>query len=292
MNHIPIADDAAQEDIRECALRENLIDIRLIDWNRVWQAQRARRSLSKRDSSFWDGRAVSFAKAASETSYADQFLAIMKPEARWTVLDMGCGSGTLAVPLAKLVSSVIAVDFSGRMLDVVRKRCADEDIRNITTIHGRWEDEWEKLGIGTCDAAIASRSMVTDDLQASIQKLNAIARKSVYIATVVGDGPHDRHIFDAVGKTFIPGPDYIYLYNMLYQMGISANVAFIEEKRKRTFKSLEEAVESMNWMFDELNSREEERLKAYLDKHLVFHNGCGSLSYDKVIRWALLWWKK
>ena len=56
------------------------IDVSAVDWNRVWQTQRAGKSSPKRDNCFWDGRAASFAKAVSGADYADQFLAILKPE--------------------------------------------------------------------------------------------------------------------------------------------------------------------------------------------------------------------
>ncbi|MEN6373293.1 MAG: class I SAM-dependent methyltransferase [Smithella sp.] len=269
----------------------DLFDLKTIDWNRVWQAQLTLRNSPKRDACFWDGRAPSFAKA-TETEYIDHFLAIMKPETHWTVFDMGCGSGTLAVPLAKLVSSVTAVDFSREMLAVVRKRCEDEGIHNVNIIHGQWEDDWGKLGINTCDVAIASRSMVVDDLQASILKLNAVARKRVYIVSVAGDGPRDRRIFNAIGRPFRSGPDYIYNYNLLYQMGIPANVAFIEEIRNRTYESPEEAVQSMQWMFDDLSSREKEKLSDYVKEHLISCCGAWKLSYANVVRWAVMWWEK
>jgi hypothetical protein len=197
-----------------------------------------------------------------------------------------------ALPLAKRVSSVTAVDFSGEMLAVVRKRCKDEGISNVTTIHGRWEDDWGTLGINICDAAIASRSLVSDDLQDSILKLEEAARKCVCIVTVVGDGPYDRQLFDAVGRSFSSEPDYIYSYNMLYRMGILANVAFIEETRNRMYNSPEEAVASMRWMFDELNPYEEEKLFAYFKERMVFQSGSWRISYDKVIRWAVMWWEK
>ncbi|MEN6622256.1 MAG: methyltransferase domain-containing protein [Smithella sp.] len=272
-------------------LPNEVIDVKAIDWNRVWRDQLALRKSLKRDACFWDGRASSFAKA-TETEYIDHFLAIMKPEAHWTVFDMGCGSGTLAVPLAKLVSSVTAVDFSREMLNVVRKRCENENIHNVKIVHGQWEDDWEKLGINICDVAIASRSMVVDDLQSSILKLSSMARKRVYIVTVAGDGPRDRRLFEAVGRPFDSGPDYIYNYNLLYRMGIPANVAFIEEIRNRKYESPEEAVESMKWMFDDLNSRESEKLTAYVQKHLIFNGGAWRLSYANIVRWAVMWWEK
>jgi len=273
-------------------LQEDTIDVRLIDWNRVWQARRAERSSPKRDADFWNGRAASFAKATAGSDFSDRFLAIVNPKSHWNVLDMGCGSGTLAVPLAKSVASVTAVDLSGEMLALARARCEAEGIDNVTILQGRWEDNWNELGIGVHDVAIASRSMVADDLRGSVLKLDAIARNRVYIVTVVGDGPYDRRLFEAIGKPLNVGPDYIYNYNMLYQMGIPANVAFIEETRNRTYSDPEEAFASVQWMFfGGLNSLEEEKLRAYVRAHLVFHNGW-RFSYDKVVRWAVIWWEK
>ncbi len=232
-------------------------------------------------------------KAASKTDYAARFLAIIKPKPQWTVLDMGCGSGTLAIPLARRTKTVTAVDFSPKMLSMLDERCRAEGIRNIITVEGRWEDDWRKIGIcPSYDLAIASRSMVVDDLRGSIAALNNVARKRVCIVTIIGDGPYDRRLFDAVGRSLNLGPDYIYNYNMLYQMGICANVAFIEETRNRMYASREEAFAGMHWMFNHLSIQEEERLQAYLEEHLVPRNGYWRLSYEKVVKWAVIWWDK
>jgi 2-polyprenyl-3-methyl-5-hydroxy-6-metoxy-1,4-benzoquinol methylase len=104
---------------------------------------------------FWDGRASSFAEGAIETEYADAFLALMRPEPHWSILDMGCGSGTLAVSRARMVSAVTAVDLSAGMLDVVRARCAAETIPNVDTVPASWDYDWLGKGIDIHDVAIA-----------------------------------------------------------------------------------------------------------------------------------------
>lgn len=264
-----------------------------VDWNRAWQEQRARISTPGRDASSWDRRAVSFAKPPSETDYATQLLSIIRPRPHWTVLDMGCGSGALAIPLARRVRAVTAVDFSPRMLSLVDQRCEAEGIDNVITVEGRWEDDWRKLGIASSyDLALASRSMVVDDLRASILALDSIARKRVCIVTIIGDGPYDRRLFDAIGKPLNLGPDYIYNYNMLYQMGICANVTFIEETRNRAYRSPEDAFAAMQQLLHHLSPKEEERLHAYLNEYLVRTNGYWKLSYKKVVKWAVIWWDK
>lgn len=292
MNRTPASHNRPQADSGESVLRHGIIDVRAVDWNRTWRAQLDGSKSHKRDAHFWDRRAPSFAKAASEPFYFDRLKEIMQFEAGWSVLDMGCGSGTVAVPLARMVASVTAVDFSGEMLSMVRKQCEDDGIQNVKIVQGRWEDDWKKLGIETCDVAIASRSLIVEDLQAAIMKLNAAAAKRVYVVTMVGDGPRDRRIFDAVGRPFKSSPDYIYIYNMLYHMGLHANVAFITDRRNRTYGSPKEAAESLQWMFEDLSSREKEIITAYLEEHLVFRLGSWRLSYENTVRWAVMWWEK
>ena len=245
----------------------------------------------RRDAAYWDGRAHSFAKA-TETSYRDQLLALMNPEPDLPVLDMGCGSGTLAVPLAKQVACVTAVDFSSEMLDVLCRRCAKEGISNIKTIHGSWEDDWPKLGIGTYDTVIASRSLVVDDLQSAILKLDAAANKRAYIITMSGDGPYDRRLYDAIGRHHETGADYIYYYNLLYQLGICAHVSFIKEIRNRTYESPEDAYASIESMFGDLTASEKEKMAAHVRQHLISSGNSWRFSYSQLIRWAVMWWEK
>ncbi|MCJ7601117.1 MAG: class I SAM-dependent methyltransferase, partial [Desulfobulbaceae bacterium] len=83
-----------------------------IDWNRLWQEARLQKSWKKKGEKDWDNRAAGFAKRNIDSSYADRFLQLVQPEPHWRVLDIGCGPGTLALPLAAQVKSVTAIDFS------------------------------------------------------------------------------------------------------------------------------------------------------------------------------------
>jgi len=262
------------------------------DWNRAWREMRTSKPSPARHAKFWDGRSRSFAKHVTRTGYAEKFLEIMEPRPEWTVLDMGCGAGTLALPLADKVQTITAVDFSERMLSILREECLAKNINNIRMVHAGWEDDWVKVGLGQYDVAIASRSLVVDDLKGTIAKLNHAARKSVFIVTVVGDGPHDRRAYEAVGRELQVGPDYIYNYNVLYQMGIYAKVDFITQQVQDTYAEREEAMESVRWMFPEITREEEEKLDAYMTRHLTCRDGLWMLDYAKPVRWAVLWWEK
>lgn len=267
-------------------------NVKAIDWNNAWKNARTQRTTPVRGPVFWNKRAPVFAENSLKTGYAEAFLKIVRPRKGWDVLDMACGAGTLAVPFARRVSSVTAVDFSEAMLEMLQEQCRQAGISNIRTFKASWEDNWSRAGIGLHDVAIASRSLVVDDLRYAIMKLNNIARKRVYISTIVDDGPYDRRIYNAVGRKLYAGPDYIYNYNLLHQMGIYANVAFITEDNHKTYGSQYEALDSSRWMLGDMTPEEEKRYEEHFDKHLVCYAGRWVLDYHRIVRWAVIWWDK
>lgn len=246
----------------------------------------------KNNPEYWNRRAPSFADHAGKTFYPDSFIKIMNPEPSWTVLDMGCGGGTLALPLAGRVKHITAVDFSEKMIEILRTESDRRGINNIETIHSGWTDNWEETGISTYDVAIASRSLAVDDIRAAIDKLNNAARKRVIISTIVGDGPFDRRMLEAAGRERTQNVDYIYFYNLLFKMGIFANISFIAEQESKTFSNREEAFESYKWMFQDITQVEELKLKKYLEDHLVNVNGRLEMDYKRKVRWAVIWWDR
>lgn len=171
-----------------------------IDWNDVWKELRARRTTVQKSASSWGNRSQAARRINRDDRYVKGFFQIMKPERDWTVLDMGCGPGILALPLAPMVRHVTAADFSQGMLDVVAEECRGRNITNVTTKKLAWEDDWQAAGVEKHDVVIASRSLVADDLREAVIKLDTTARKKVLIATIVKDGPFDRRVFEAVGR--------------------------------------------------------------------------------------------
>jgi SAM-dependent methyltransferase len=264
-----------------------------IDWDAMWLESRANKSWKKKKSSDWDKRAAGFAKRNLDSPFVAQFMSHLQTEPDWTVLDVGCGPGTLAIPLAKQVRQVTALDYSAAMLAELNKQAKGAGRNNITTIQASWTDDWQALGIPSHEVAIASRSLSVDDLKGALCKLNAWASKAVYVVDRVGAGPFDPDLFSAIGRDFEPGPDYIFTLNILYTLGIHAQVDFISLDSTRTYGSREEALQSYRWMVDDLTALEEERLENYVDARLSqAADGSWQLARQTPPRWALLWWKK
>ncbi len=269
-----------------------MTDIQNIDWNEAWKERRRFSTSSGRRSQLWNKRAPTFARNVGRSPYAASFIAIMNPKPDWTVFDMGCGPGTLATPLAPLVKEVTAADFSQAMLDILRTRMKKKGIDNIRTVNTSWQDDWKKAGIGMHDVVISSRSLAVDDLRNGIMKMEKYARKRVYISTMAGGGPVEPGILEAIGRPRHGFPDYIYNYNLLYQMGIHANVAFIEQKSRRTYANKSEALELLRLMLGEITAKEDAVLVSYLDRHLLCKGGRWMMDSVRTMKWAVLWWDK
>ncbi len=73
----------------------------------------------------------------------DALLALARPDETW--LDIGAGAGRFALPLARNVRRVVAVDPSVGMLSVLREGMAEHGIENIEVRLGRWPLGAEEL---------------------------------------------------------------------------------------------------------------------------------------------------
>jgi len=267
------------------------VDIENLDWNLLWQQAKSKKTWKSKNAADWDKKAVSFAKRTSTSIYIDRFLNLFKPRQEWSILDAGCGPGTLALPLASLVRRVTGLDFSKTMLAILEQKAADRGLNNITTCHGSWEDNWQALHIGLHDVAIASRSLAVTDLKAALTKLSAHAKKQVVITDRVGYGPFDPDAFTAIGRPLATGPDYIYTLNLLHQMGYLPRVDYIELEKELPFPSAHEALESYLWMFRDLDSREKKLLKNYVQSITTINEeGNITLHRNRAPIWAFISW--
>lgn len=269
------------------------MDFHDIDWNTLWQQSRQKKSWKRKKKGDWDKRAAGFAKRNIGSSYVDEFLEMLRPQPEWSVLDVGSGPGTLSIPLASSVKQITALDFSANMLEVLNEQARDSQIDNLRTMQVAWEDDWEQAGVGIHDVAIASRSLAVQDLRAALEKLNAHADKAVFVTDRVGSGPMYPALFEAVGREFLAGPDYIFTVNILYQMGINANVNFVSADRNGPFATREEAEESLTWMVDDPTPDEEEKLQVFVDEHLrKLPEGTWGIEGKPPVQWAVIWWEK
>lgn len=264
-----------------------------IDWHLLWQNGRKLKSWNSKNAEDWNRKAPSFAKRVAGSPYVPLFLSRLPITEQSTILDLGCGPGTLSLPLAPQVRKVTALDYSQKMLDILQQEADAAAIDNIRCINCSWESDWDSFGVEPADIVLASRSMNVDDLSGAIDKLQSYAKEYVFISDRIAPSPFDPDAFAAIDRPFDSGPDYIFTLNILYTKSIHANVEILELEDHVVFKDREEALNSYIWMFKELSDEETTALSEFIEKRIVSENS------ERIIldrpnppRWALIWWKK
>ena len=267
------------------------------DWSSAWKEEQATRRPAD-DSQYWDMRAPSFAKTAGSSPYADEFVKLAHIEPGETVFDMGCGSGTLALPLARSGHHVYACDFSQAMIGLMMQRADLEHLENL--IHPEilsWDEDWSRLEVPVCDVAIASRSLATMDMESALRKLDSMARRRVCVTLTTGLSPRaDEVLLRAMGRELPAYPDCVFAFNILWSMGIQAQVSYIRSERKSNFESFEEAIDKTCDILD-ATPEERARLIEYSAEHLresQQSDGTSVWEYDhmRITSWAFISWDK
>jgi SAM-dependent methyltransferase len=273
------------------------------DWNEEWKRLQIARKAAD-DARFWDEKAKTFpVKHGSQEGYVKRFLELAGIMPGETVLDMGCGTGSLATPLSMAGAQVIACDFSQGMLD---KMCADQAELGVTGVDVRlmsWADDWESCGLHPkcVDVALASRSIATADLQESLMKLDRVARRRVCVTLPCGPSPRtDERLLEAAGIPRRAGRDFMYAFNILAASGVNPEVSYISSVRTDLFESRDEALANYSRMLEQalvgIATPEElasipERLEPWLDHNLVQDERGFHLAEERVITWAFLAWE-
>lgn len=265
-----------------------------INWEQLWEAEMSQSSWSKNSENWWDQRAEAFDRHISKSAYVDRMLEKIIITPHSTVLDVGCGPGTLAIPLAKRVRKLTALDLSQEMLRFVMNNAQAENVRNITCLRQRWEDSVIGRDIEPHDIVICSRAFPEIQPIRSLHQFHDAARHAVYITMWANGDEYEsfyRSTYRTIGKSYKAAPDYIYVYNMLYQMGIHANVEFVEYTDYMRYSMLDEAMKDWIWRIRPDNEEQKQQLREHLHKNFRASNDSG-LEMNLHCRWALIWWEK
>lgn len=258
-----------------------------IDFNARYREQRRRSSFGERSPADWDRRAAARSRGEKNSDYARQLLARLDLAGVRTVLDVGCGSGNLALPLARRVRRVHALDFSAEMLRLLRARARAEGVRNVTTHRRAWADDWGR--VPRADLVLCSRAMDVDDLRTALEKMTSHARRRCCLTMHAGATFLSPDVYRVLRRPVVPRPGYIYAVNVLYQLGIRARVDFLQTTGGLVYDSAEQFVEGIRWRLGALTPAEERRLRAYF--RALPRGADGKARYRHDFVWALLAWE-
>ncbi|WP_295055950.1 class I SAM-dependent methyltransferase [Sulfuricurvum sp.] len=256
-----------------------------INFAQMYREHKATTDFKCKSSSDWDEKSADMAVSMINSPYVNDFLSRMNITGDEVVLDIGCGPGTLAIPLAKLVKEVIAIDFSAQMLEELKAYAAREGITNIKTYHIGWDDDWSCLP--QIDIVVASRSMEVADIDAALAKMSAHALKACYLTYKVGGSFVDMNILDFIGKKVKTKPDYWYIPILLYAQGYLPRIDYIETGRGSVRSGNEdEFVESLIWSVHELSEEQQTKAREYYREVIIAQN-----RPPRAVNWAFIGWE-
>ena len=261
-----------------------------IDWAYFW----TRKLEAKKDrAKDWNKAAPNFGKSAKRDDCHIKLIEKIDVSKDDSLLDLGCGEGTITIPLVKRAKNVTGVDSSYKMLEILNEKAQKENVDNIKTI----EKDLSQItleDVGKHDIIVASRSLNgVLNIKETIANINEITNKYVYITLF---GPNnwkiEREFYESIDKEYFEFPSHRYFFNILVDMGIHPNVENLNIGQERQYESVEEALESGKWRLDSLNDKEKEQLYKYLED-ILEENEDGKLSNpDDKADWVLYWWKK
>ena len=261
-------------------------------------------STINRDSqAYWNKRAATFTRDAT-VEYERWLLDLLALEAGEELLDMGCATGTLAVPLARAGHRVHGCDFAEAMLAILDERAAAENLP-ITSHLLAWEDDWEEASLGhnSVDVAFASRSLMSGNVFSAVRKLDEAARSRA--AVVVPDSllpSRDPRLLTYLGRSARHPRVVREVTRALASLGRIPVFATTRTFRPMRFSSFDEARSDLRRLAGPkpFTACEQRLFDAYAAQHFVHEapadpseatEGHWVLDYPLPVTWVFIGWR-
>ncbi len=279
------------------------------DWNALWHQKQSLHSTAH-GADYWNARARTYTTKDAPNSYTARFLEAAQLRSDDTVLDMGCGTGNLTIPVAKAGHQVLAADFSSGMLAKLEVAVQESGLQErVRTLQLAWDDDWEAAGLheGQFDVCFASRSIATEDLLDALAKLDWAARRRACITLPYGASPRsDDRMLKEIGFDVQPSYDGAYALAMLSALSRLPSVSHIPTTRTDVFANIDEAFERYHRMAAEYGrgtgvdipeASLAARVRAWLDDNLVSAAdasapGALTLARPRESYWTCICWDK
>lgn len=263
--------------------------IKDIDFSSLYKNHMAKAGRVAKPASSWDLKAEKMAESCAnpEDEYLKKFLSMMDLTGAETLLDIGCGPGTICLQVANKLEHVYGLDYSSGMLEVAKRRASIMELKNVTFFQRAWDDNWDD--IPQCDIVVASRSTLVADMASALKKLNEKARMRIYTTHTIDPHFMDIRILRALGRKTIGLPNYIYPLNILCQMGINPRLDYIYGRNcQARVDNYDEFEKAVSWSLGELTQQERNSLYSYYQER---KEGKEPL-ISPVRGWAFISWDK
>ena len=104
-----------------------------LDFSKLYKKQMKKSTFKSKKSDDWDKKASSMNIGVQNSPYTKEFISKIDIKDCNSLLDIGCGPGTIALAMAAKLKNVYALDYSAGMLECVNNNCKEKNIENVTT---------------------------------------------------------------------------------------------------------------------------------------------------------------
>jgi len=238
---------------------ETILDV---DFGRLYRQHFAASGGREKPPEAWDARADDLSRELEGSPYVEELLRLVDLTGCRTLLDVGCGPGTIALALAPHLSKVWGLDYSRGMLDVMTRHAAARGLANVEPILRSWEEPWDD--VPECDLVLASRSTLVRDMEDALARLDAKAKRRVCLTSLAGGRFVRADLLALLGREKPAYPDYIYVVNLLHRMGRRPRLDFIRAGRRPDEKpGFEQLARRVEFSLGALTPEERGRLEAW-----------------------------
>ena len=209
-----------------------------------------------------------------------------------TVLDIGSGPGSFAIPLAERGARVVALDPASRMLKYCRKPSPFTP-GSVNCVQALWRITMSKSRAGKINLTwFASMSPGVNNLE-TLQKMMFCSRRWCYLSGF--SGSRNYSLYNEVFKQTTGGPyinhfnDIIFPFNLLYTMGcepsitLSSSSNHINQKVTDFRREICEILENK----DLLNTGTESVVEQFINRHA----SQGSIRQEVSSRVGMIIWQ-
>ena len=225
----------------------------IIDWNEVWKLGH---SITPPSVDPWKTRAEHFERHTKHLSWVtDEMIVRFQCKPTDTVLDIGAGTGRYAIPIAKQVAFLTAIEPSATMRTILEKKQAEHGISNMMIIPRPWEHLFVGKDIQPHDMVIVSHSFTMYDVKEAIIKMHQATKREFWFILFAGkkmeSWVRDTLIKAGIDAGFEQRPfDYLMIYSILHSLGIYADVNIYAYEFFETYPNEEAAVQDWRLMYN------------------------------------------
>lgn len=158
------------------------------------------------------------------------------------VLEIGCGTGNFTLFMSEYSAEIMALDFSPAMLNELRKRLKEKNLKNVLLKEGKWEEyaPEEKY-----DYIVSINSLYRiKNMEESLLKIYNNCRQGFIIVRTI-QRPFFYKIYSNLGININECNDYQLMALMLWKNKVRANIEYLTYSKKKTYKTINAVLEEM-----------------------------------------------